>query len=426
MGLQAIALKSFWFLLFYSLCKILEILFSNMNFIFNNFYRERRFLIDLQARGNRAVNLMKKTSSYFYYLVFVFCFCFSQLLVAGNHSKLNKSVLRSKIQEYQSSDSWAYRAIFSELSQFSPSELSAERMQNLFYNELSDPNHLIYIAFVRNNIPQIIAPEGRNLTEREVIILSAMQSLCRAVKVPDVTFLFSSHDSYDSNEFPVLTFSKKKFSKNLLMPDFEAMEGYGNIRSHVQESVRLYPWNAKTDKLFWRGATTGGVYTTGNYALFPRSLAVTYSLNRPDLIDARFTNVVQDTPGVSELLCQKNMMGDFVSIGKSLKYKYLVDIDGNANTYSRCFWILLSNSVLFKVDSEFVQWYYSLLQESHNYVGLRSDLSDLELKLNWMRQNDGLAEQIAANGTHIAEHHLSHEAVFAYFYTFLKALAAQQ
>lgn len=369
---------------------------------------------------------MKKMSRFFSSLVLIFCMCFSQVLFAGDRSKLSRFTLLNKIQEYQRPDSWAYKNISAELHQFSRSELSPDRMQELFYNELWDANHLICVARIKNNVAQVVPNGNRKLSDREAIILSALSSLCRAVRVPDVMFLFSSHDFYDGGNFPVLTFSKKKSWNSILMPDFEALEGYGNIRANVQEASRQYPWSEKIDKLFWRGATTGGVFAPNSYASFPRSLAVSYSLQHPDLMDARFTNVVQDTPGMSELLQQNGMMGDFVSIGKSLKYKYLVDIDGNANTYSRCFWILLSNSVLFKIDSEYVQWYYSLLQDNQNYISILPDLSDLEGKIYWGRSNDSQLQQIAINGQHTAEHHLSHEAVLAYFFCFLKTLASMQ
>ncbi len=379
----------------------------------------------LRMRFSRCF-FMKKINGCLCYLVLLCCASFSQLHSVDSKPKLNRTIFLKKIREYQSSDSWAYKAISSEIDQFSSFELSPNYMHEIFYNELRDPSHLICIGRIKNNAPQVAPNGGRKLTEREEVILSAMRSLCKMVRVPDVMFLFSSHDSYDGGSFPVVTFSKMKGWKSMLMPDFEAMEGYGGIRSRIHEANHLHSWSSKIDKLFWRGATTGGTFTLDNYAYFPRSLAVIYSLDRPDLMDAKFTNVVQDTPGVSEVLHNNNMMGDFVSMANSLQYKYLLDIDGNANTYSRCFWILLSNSVLFKMDSDYIQWYYSLLQEGYNYIRLLPDLSDLEWKLQLIRQNDRMAEQIAINGSYMAEEDLSHEAVLAYFFCFLKTLAARQ
>jgi hypothetical protein len=41
-----------------------------------------------------------------------------------------------------------------------------------------------------------------------------------------------------------------------------------------------------------------------------------------------------------------------------MKYKYLISLDGNGAPWLRVPWILLSNSVLIKQDSENIQWFY--------------------------------------------------------------------
>ena len=142
---------------------------------------------------------MEKIKSY---LAFLCCIAVSCFVFADNSSKIDQAMLLEKIREYQSPGSWAYKNISSQLKQFSVVDLSPNFMEGLFYNELKDPNHLICVARVKNNIPQVVPSGGRRLTEREEIILSAMRSLCQNTVVPDVLCLFSSHDSFEGGLFP--------------------------------------------------------------------------------------------------------------------------------------------------------------------------------------------------------------------------------
>ena len=134
------------------------------------------------------------------------------------------------------------------------------------------------------------------------------------------------------------------------MPDFEALAGYANEGIQAKKGSKAHSWEAKKI-LFWRGATTGRdyfSYTIENWILFPRGRLVAMSRQYPDLIDAFFTKVVEAEERLEIVLRKMHCSSAPVSVFDSLAYKYLIDIDGNSCTYSRNYWILLSNSVLFK------------------------------------------------------------------------------
>ena len=58
---------------------------------------------------------------------------------------------------------------------------------------------------------------------------------------------------------------------------------------------------------------------------------------------------------------------------------------------------MYSNSVVFKVDSHYEQWYYKELKEWVHYIPVKADLSDLEDKYKWALENDEKCQERANN-----------------------------
>ena len=85
-----------------------------------------------------------------------------------------------------------------------------------------------------------------------------------------------------------------------------------------------------------------------------------------------------------------------------LQYKYQLDVDGEVNAWSALWWKLYSNSVVFKVDSHYEQWYYKDLKEWVHYIPVKADLSDLEEKYKWALENDEKCREIALEGRNLA------------------------
>jgi len=56
-----------------------------------------------------------------------------------------------------------------------------------------------------------------------------------------------------------------------------------------------------------------------------------------------------------------------------VKYKYLLDIDGNTCTWPHCYELLLSNSVMFKQESKDIQWFYRGILPYEHYVPISND-----------------------------------------------------
>lgn len=80
----------------------------------------------------------------------------------------------------------------------------------------------------------------------------------------------------------------------------------------------------------------------------------------------------------------------------SLKYKVIIDIDGN--TYSGRFPALLSySSVIFKIYVfEDVGNIFARAWE--HYIPVHFNLSDFQSKMDWVKRNDKEAQKIAERG----------------------------
>ncbi len=257
---------------------------------------------------------------------------------------------------------------------------------------------------------------------RLLAIQEFFQSLVKTRSLPDVDFLISLHDSFDEElPVPLFVFAKNASIKSsILMPDFEALSHQKSLLKHCSQYAKDYPWQKKRDVVFWRGSTTGGIYGMDNYLQFPRVKLVALSSAHPDWLDAGFTNLCQAPPEVLQYVLEKTRpLCPHLSMKDHFAYKYLIDIDGNSCTYSRCRWILLSNSTLLKPASPNIQWYYKALIPYVHYVPLKEDLSDLSIIYSWLKNHESKARAIAEQGRKLGESLFSKEGIENYIVALL-------
>ncbi len=66
-----------------------------------------------------------------------------------------------------------------------------------------------------------------------------------------------------------------------------------------------------------------------------------------------------------------------------IKYKYILDIDGNASTWDATAWKLNSGSVILKTESAWHQWFYLDYKPWTHYVPVKDDFSDIQQRFTW-------------------------------------------
>ncbi|MCH9631584.1 MAG: hypothetical protein S4CHLAM37_16080 [Chlamydiia bacterium] len=271
--------------------------------------------------------------------------------------------------------------------------------------------------------------DERCFYERLLPISKALKCLASHKMLPDLCFVLTLQDSLSFDTAgPIMTFAKNKNAKNTIaFPDFEAVRGYHLLNREIKAASSKYPFDQKIEKVFWRGTSTGGHYTEQNWNTFPRAIAALTSNSHPDLVDAKLTNLVQiQDPSVYKHMRKNRLKGSHATKDEHIQYKYLLDVDGNSCTYSRLYWILLSNSTCLKQITSDEQWYYAGLKPGYHYIPLKEDLSDLIEKVTWAKSHPKECEQIAKNATVFAETQLGYFDILKYIYLLLNEYAKLQ
>ncbi|KAL6867934.1 glycosyltransferase family 90 protein [Trichoderma novae-zelandiae] len=185
------------------------------------------------------------------------------------------------------------------------------------------------------------------------------------------------------------------------------------------------PWEDKESKLYWRGSTTGGYSRNGGWRRHHRQRFVQKINSKEqakvmansggtaespkwepkevprgdyqELIDVHFSHVGQCDPGDCEAQREFFDVVDPVDQQDAWRYKYLVDMDGNAFS-GRFYAFLQSRSLTFKL-ALFREWHNEWLRPWVHYVPLSLQGDDWLEAVRFIDQ-DG---QGSAEGQRIAE-----------------------
>jgi hypothetical protein len=106
-----------------------------------------------------------------------------------------------------------------------------------------------------------------------------------------------------------------------------------------------------------------------------------------------------------------NFSAHRMSLTDMLKFKYVLDIDGYASTFTGTFWKLYSGSVLLKSVGTWKQWYYDRLIPWVHFVPVNNNFSDLNEKIEWCITNDEKSREISENAKTFVKNELNWDTV---------------
>jgi EGF-domain serine glucosyl/xylosyltransferase len=261
-------------------------------------------------------------------------------------------------------------------------------------------------------------------------LVEYFQKFVKRYKVKDVDFIIYARDEIPPNNIreEILAVPAFMMFRNLnspyekdkfLLPDSTMLkDSWGELAENIETSNQNYSWYDKIERFFWRGSSTGGearyMYNINNFDKFARLKLVMLSKLYPDLIDARFIKPIfsdnqtgRDLRRVIEGLFSKNSAS--VKAIDHLRYKYLLSLDGNSATGTRVPWIMLSNSILIKQDSQKIEWFYPALKPYVHYIPIKEDLTDIFMQLQWMQENDKEVQKISDNASDFVKNNLMPE-----------------
>jgi hypothetical protein len=170
-------------------------------------------------------------------------------------------------------------------------------------------------------------------------------------------------------------FARSKSSPHICVPD-------SHIGRTIDTCSRLpdldIEWDAKQDKACFFGSDTGLPLTeelTQRVSLCQRYL-------NSKVVDAKITNFTK-TP------LNPAYSSDFVSIADQLKYKFILNVNGNTTSWERLIWTMASNSLCIyvrpPVDQNDISWYYHMFDFDQAFVYV--DENNIESCVKFLLEN---------------------------------------
>lgn len=317
---------------------------------------------------------------------------------------------------------WAMDQIREDLRPFQGKKIKKSELLNELKLDRAKKNGLILVEIQNNKVS--FSGHLDSCPPRVEVLKAYFYRWLSHARLPDVSFLISLHDSFESSgrfpkemgSLPIFTFAKHRLAHSVLIPDFEAFDCEDKM-SQYEQFCKDHPWDTKKEVCFWRGATTGAVVSAENYRSLPRIQLVMMTVGASSWLDAGLVNLCQGAEKVEQL---QVYMKPFTSLKDHFSYKYLIDVDGNSCTYERCRWILLSNSVLVKHQSDNIQWFYKALKAYEHYIPIKNDWSDLYSQYQWLKENDQKAKEIAWAGQKLGKQVFSRKGLESYFETLIR------
>ena len=200
--------------------------------------------------------------------------------------------------------------------------------------------------------------------------------------------------------------SQRDWNDVTLIPDFYYFmeRGYENF---LAEGTPMPDWSARRSAIVWRGSTTGMVdgavapgFGADTLHGLPRYRVCRILQQLGPAADVGFVAIVQCSDEQRQIilprLAAEGLMVPYIYPQDMVNFKFLVDIDGNANAWNFIQRLRMGCCIL-KVDSPWIQWFNHRIVPWVHYVPVKADLSDLLERAEWCLTHDRKAAQIAEN-----------------------------
>ncbi|KAK2856774.1 hypothetical protein Q5P01_005509 [Channa striata] len=214
---------------------------------------------------------------------------------------------------------------------------------------------------------------------------------------------------------PIFSFSKTSEYHDIMYPAWTFWEGgpavwpiypsglgrWDLMRDDLKKSAAQWPWKKKESKGFFRGSRTSP----------ERDPLILLSREAPELVDAEYT---KNQAWKSERDTLGRPPAKEIPLVDHCKYKYLFNFRGVAASF-RFKHLFLCGSLVFHVGDEWQEFFYPQLKPWVHYIPVQQDLSDVRELLQFVKENDAIAQEIATRGKEFILEHLRMEDVSCYW-----------
>lgn len=354
---------------------------------------------------------------------------------------INKNEFKQKIKQFPAWQSEQIADDFLKIKNYKISQVALNQtyaaiMKNIPYYK----NEFARFRVIDNKIYRYI-PDNVFYQKEVTYVRSfenALRTLSLLTRLPNIDVIISSQDGTPiielnnddfyitekrSEQAPILGWAKKKsVDLVVLIPDSFQLAKPLITQGLLNESQKS-SWEEKTSKLFWRGFPTKG-----------NRIKLCYlSIDNPSLIDAGFGKKSTMNSFFLQLKNSKEYANEFLECYKGFatfleqcEYKYLPVINGCMCTYPGYQWRLLSNSCVFKQQSEEIQWFYKYLKPYVHFIPIEEEFTDVVEQVKWAKNNDEQCKKIAQNATDFVMNNLTFETIYVYLLKVLQTYEKQQ
>ncbi len=202
--------------------------------------------------------------------------------------------------------------------------------------------------------------------------------------------------------------------QHILLPDFAFLQSRGYCEARQYFARNQPKWEERSPQVFWRGSSVGQKHhpilemPRARLCLLGQAMGEAWG----DIGLARLFHISEAD---ADELRRRQLVKAKVKWRELSNYRFHIDIDGHASSFSGLFRKLLSGGLVLKVQSpeDWRQWYYDQLVPGVNFVSVRSDLGDLIETVSYYRDHPLEAEKIARRGRALALS-LTYEKEFAF------------
>ena len=212
--------------------------------------------------------------------------------------------------------------------------------------------------------------------------------------------------------------SARDINLDIPVPSADEWKDLNNFKSIIN-----IKWTDKKPIAFFRGSGTGcgtSIKTNPRYLLADISNKWKNIPDRSNLIDVALSKLVSRIKvydqfiGIDPIKEYRYLVGSFVSLEDQLRYKYIFNIQGNAQAY-RYPNEFKKGSLILNVESEYHMWFESILIDNKHIINIKSDYSNLYEKLIYLKTNDIIAKKIAENGYKFSKRYINKKMIATYW-----------
>ncbi|XP_050005038.1 protein O-glucosyltransferase 1 [Alexandromys fortis] len=262
-------------------------------------------------------------------------------------------------------------------------------------------------------------------------------------RLPDMEMVINVRDypqvpKWMEPTIPVFSFSKTSEYHDIMYPAWTFWEGgpavwplyptglgrWDLFREDLLRSAAQWPWEKKNSTAYFRGSRTSP----------ERDPLILLSRKNPKLVDAEYTKnqawksmkvisrPLTRTTAVVTLRAVPaggNGVGFEAVAAESevcclLFLRYLFNFRGVAASF-RFKHLFLCGSLVFHVGDEWVEFFYPQLKPWVHYIPVKTDLSNVQELLEFVKANDDIAQEIAKRGSRFIIHHLQMDDITCYW-----------